>query len=83
MSMEHTKNGKDVVMEDFDDILETLEGEEKNEWDGEWVCQSCEFGPMPEEMKKCDRCGERKDVHYNEDEYDEDGLLKEKYEEIY
>ena len=28
MSMEHTKNGKDVVMEDFDDILETLEGEE-------------------------------------------------------
>ncbi len=81
--MEYTKKGDGIMTDDFNDILETLEGEEKNEWDGEWICQTCEFGPMPEEMKKCDRCGERKGIQYDEDEYDDDGLLKEKYEEIY
>ena len=81
--MEYTKNRKGV-MEDFNDILETLDGEEKREsWMEDWVCESCEFGPMSEDLKKCDRCGEKRDPKYQEDEYDEDGLLKEKYEETY
>ena len=33
--------------EDFDDILETLDDEEHREdWEDEWVCPSCEYGPM-------------------------------------
>lgn len=70
-------------MDDWDDLIRGEEAEEKNAWDGEWICQGCEGGPWPEEMKKCDRCGERKDVQYSEDEYDADGYLKEKVDEIY
>ena len=38
---------------------------------------------MKESMTKCDRCGENKDTKYAEDEYDADGYLIEKPEEIY
>jgi len=69
--------------DDWDNLIRGAEAEEKNAWDGEWICQACEGGPWPEEMKKCDRCGERKDVQYLEDEYDADGYLIEKPEEIY
>ena len=68
-------------MDDWDILLDT--GEEKNEWDEEWFCQACEFGPMKESMTICDRCGENKDTKYAEDEYDADGYLIEKPEEIY
>ena len=70
-------------MNEWDDLVSGAEEEEKNAWDGEWVCQACEAGPWQEEMKKCDRCGERKDIKYLEDEYDADGFLIEKPEEIY
>ena len=70
-------------MDEWNDLVSGAETEEKNAWDGEWVCQACEGGPWPEEMKKCDRCGERKDIKYLEDEYDADGFLIEKPEEIY
>ena len=70
-------------MDEWNDLVEGAETEEKNAWDGEWVCQACEGGPWPEEMKKCDRCGERKDIKYLEDEYAADGFLIEKPEEIY
>ena len=69
-------------MDEWEDIIGGIETE-KDEYDSEWYCQACEFGPMVEAMKKCDRCGENKDARYSEDEYDEDGLLKEKSEEIY
>ena len=71
-------------MDDWDNILGGLETE-KDEYDGEWYCQSCEFGPMTEAMKKCDRCGEKKDTKYAEDEYDADGYPIEtnEPEEIY
>ena len=69
--------------DDWDDLITGEEAEEKNAWDGEWICQACEGGPWLEEMKKCDRCGERKDIKYIEDEYDADGFLIEKPEEIY
>ena len=45
-------------MDEWDDLISGAEAEEKNAWDGEWICQACEGGPWPEEMKKCDRCGE-------------------------
>jgi hypothetical protein len=70
-------------MDEWNDLVKGAETEEKNAWDGEWICQACEAGPWSEEMKKCDRCGERKDVQYLEDEYDADGYLLEKPEEIY
>ena len=70
-------------MDEWNDLVKGAETEEKNEWDGEWICQACEGGPWLEEMKKCDRCGERKDIKYIEDEYDADGFLIEKPEEIY
>ena len=70
-------------MDDWDDLIRGEEAEEKNAWDGEWICQACEGGPWLEEMKKCDRCGEGKDIKYLEDEYDADGFLIEKPEEIY
>jgi len=70
------------MMDDWDDIIGGIETE-KDEYDGEWFCQACEFGPMKESMTKCDRCGERKDTRYAEDEYDADGYLIEKPEEIY
>jgi hypothetical protein len=40
---------------------------------------------MKESMTKCDRCGERKDIKYAEDEYDADGypIEKNEPEEIY
>ena len=69
-------------MDDWDNILGGLETEE-HDYDGEWFCQACEHGPMKESMTKCDRCGERKDIKYAEDEYDADGYLIEKQEEIY
>ena len=69
-------------MDDWEDIIGGIETE-KDEYDGEWFCQACEFGPMKESMTKCDRCGERKDIKYAEDEYDADGYLIEKQEEIY
>ena len=71
-------------MDDWDNILGGLETEE-HDYDGEWYCQSCEFGPMTEAMKKCDRCGEKKDTKYAEDEYDADGYPIEtnEPEEIY
>ena len=48
--------------EDFDDILETLDDEEHREdWEDEWVCPSCEYGPMHGDLEKCDRCGCKKD----------------------
>ena len=59
-------------MDDWDNLINGAEAEEKNAWDGEWICQACEGGPWPEEMKKCDRCGENKDVQYSEDDYDAD-----------
>jgi uncharacterized paraquat-inducible protein A len=69
------------MMDDWDNLIN--EPEEKNDWDGEWICQACEAGPWPEEMKKCDRCGEKKDNA--EDEYDADGypIEKNEPEEIY
>ena len=69
--------------DDWDDLITGEEAEEKNAWDGEWICQACEAGPWPAEMKKCDRCGEQKGVQYDEDEYDADGYLIEKPEEVY
>ena len=69
--------------DDWDDLIRGAEAEEKNDWDGERICQACEGGPWPEEMKKCDRCGENKDIKYSEDDYDADGFLIEKPEEIY
>ena len=70
-------------MDEWDDLMNGAEAEEKNAWDDEWFCQSCEFGPMTEAMKKCDRCGEKKDIKYLEDEYDADGYPIESPEEIY
>ena len=71
-------------MDEWDDLMNGAEAEEKNAWDGEWICQACEGGPWPEDMKRCDRCGEGKGKQYSEDEYDADGYLKEdKIEEIY
>ena len=70
-------------MDEWDDLISGAEAEEKNSWDGEWICQACEAGPWPEEMKKCDRCGEKKDTKYYEDEYDVDGYPIDKPEEIY
>ena len=68
-------------MDEWNILLD--EENRKEEWDMEWICQACEGGPWPEEMKKCDRCGENKDIKYSEDEYDADGFLIEKPEEIY
>ena len=70
-------------MDEWKDLVKEAETEEKNAWDGEWICQACEGGPWPEEMKKCDRCGENKDIKYSGDDYDADGFLIEKPEEIY
>ena len=70
-------------MDDWDNLISGAEAEEKNAWDGEWICQTCEGGPWTEEMKKCDRCGEKKDIKYFEDEYDADGYPIDKPEEIY
>jgi uncharacterized paraquat-inducible protein A len=53
-------------MDDWDNILGGLETEE-HDYDGEWFCQACEFGPMKESMTKCDRCGERKDIKHSEE----------------
>ena len=69
-------------MDEWEDFI-NLDNEKKEVWETEWVCQACEGGPWPEEMKKCDRCGERKDVKYYEDEYDADGYLIETNQEIY
>jgi len=72
-------------MDDWDDLMNGAEAEEKNAWDDEWFCQACEFGPMKESATKCDRCRESKDIKYAEDDYDADGYLieKPKEEEIY
>ena len=72
-------------MDDWDILLDT--GEEKNKWDEEWFCPSCEFGPIAEDKGKCDRCGCKKDQKFREDglELDDDGWGEEKetVEEIY
>ena len=70
-------------MEEWDNLISGAEAEEKNEWDGEWFCESCEFGPMPETAKKCDRCSENQNAKWPTEDIDEDGYPKEEVEEIY
>ena len=73
-------------MDDWDDIIGGIETE-KNEWDEEWFCPSCEFGPIAEDKGKCDRCGCKNEQKFIDDglELDEDGWGEEKetVEEIY
>ena len=73
--------------DDFEDILDTLEDEDRREeWEDEWVCQQCEYGPMHGDLDKCDRCGCKKDKKFKEyDDFEDDGWGEEKeiVEEIY
>ena len=43
------------------------------DWEDEWVCPSCEYGPMHGDLEKCDRCGCKKDQKFNEYGLDDDG----------
>tara|TARA_B100001142_G_scaffold318096_1_gene359818 strand:+ start:1557 stop:1796 length:240 start_codon:yes stop_codon:yes gene_type:complete len=59
---------------DFDDMLETLEDEEQRQpWEDEWMCPSCEHGPMDADSTKCGRCGCKKDQKFKLFGDDDDG----------
>jgi hypothetical protein len=73
------------MVDDWDILLEDDEGK-KEAWEHEWVCQSCEFGPMHGDLDKCDRCGCKKDKKFRDNiEYEDDGWgeQKETVEEIF
>ena len=73
-------------MPDDLDILNTiLEDDHREEWEDEWMCPSCEYGPMASEANKCERCGCKKDQKFNEHGLDDDGWGEEteEVEEIY
>ena len=65
-------------MDEWDILLE--DEDKKEDWENEWVCPSCEFGPMHGDKVKCERCGCRKDKKFRDDgvEFDEDGWGEEK-----
>ena len=49
-------------MDEWDILLE--DEDNKEEWEHEWTCPSCEFGPMHGDLDKCDRCGCKKDKKF-------------------
>ena len=72
-------------MDDWDKILSDVALEEtRDEFEDEWWCRECEYGPMNKEDGKCQRCG-AKNNQYVRDELDgwEDPDIDVEVEEIF
>ena len=73
-----------MIEREWDKLINTLEMDPgSDDYADDWWCQECEYGPMIEADNKCKRCGHPWNGKHTDEEYDEDGELKEKYEEIF
>jgi len=73
------------MLDDWDKILSDVALEEtKDEFEDEWWCRECEYGPMNKEDGKCQRCG-AKSNQYFKDEIDgwEDPDVDKEVDEVY